>query len=74
MGHVRGNQPVEFGDELMDSLGGKVEAERLDGDQPVAVRIVRAENRPQGAGANLMENPEWTEGVWRRSSRSVGLQ
>jgi hypothetical protein len=74
MRHRGGDQPLEFGDELMDALGREVQPEEFDGDEPVAIRIERPKHGPQGAGANLMENPEWTEGFWRRSTRSVRVQ
>jgi len=69
-----GDQPLEIVDELVDELGGKVEPEVFDGDKTIAVRIERPKHGSQCAGANLMENPEWTEGFWRRGTRSVRVQ
>jgi hypothetical protein len=74
MRHRRGDQFLEFGSELMDALGRQVEAKEFDGDEPVAIRIERTKYGSQCAGANLMENPEWTEGFWRRSTRRVRVQ
>ena len=68
------DQPLEFGDELMHALGRKVQSKEFDGDEPIAVRIERPKHGSQCAGANLMENPEWTEGFWRRGTRSVRVQ
>ena len=68
------NQPLELGDELMDTLGRQIESKQFDGDETIVVRIVRAKDGSRCAGANLMENPERTEGVWRRSTRSVRVQ
>ncbi len=69
-----GNQPLELGDEPMDSLGRQIETKQLDGDETIVVRIVRTKDGSRCAGANLMENPEGTEGVWRRGARSVRVQ
>jgi hypothetical protein len=71
---VGGNQPLEERDELMAPLRRQIERELLDGDDAIPARIVRAEHRTQGAGANLMKNPERTEGVRWRSARSFRVQ
>jgi hypothetical protein len=68
------NQPLELGDELMGPLGGQIEPKQFDGDETILIRIVRTEDGARCAGANLMENPERTEGVWRRGARSVRVQ
>ena len=68
------NQPFELSHQLMDTFGWQIEPEGFDGDEPIAFRIVRAKDGTYSTGANLMENPEWTENVWRRRSRSVRLQ
>jgi hypothetical protein len=72
--HACRDQPLEFGDESMDPLGRKVESEEFDGHETIVVRIECPEHGSQSAGANLMENPEWTEGFWRRGTRSVRVQ
>ena len=64
----------ELGRELMNPLGRQIESEQLDGDEAVALGIVGAEHRARCAGTNLMENPERSEGVWRRRSGSVRVQ
>jgi hypothetical protein len=74
VGPVGGDQPLEPGDEAMDPRGRQIESEQLDGDETIVVRIVRTKDRSRCAGANLMENPEGTEGVWRPSARSVRVQ
>jgi len=58
----------------MHTLGRQVESKEFDGDEPVAIRIEGPKDRSQCAGANLVENPEWTEGFWRRGTRSVRVQ
>ena len=73
MRHRGGDQPLEFSNELMHALGRQVESKEFDGDEPVAIRIECPKHRPQSAGANLVENPEWTEGL-RRSTRCVRVQ
>jgi hypothetical protein len=74
MRHAGGDQPLELADEAMRALRRQVESEKFDGDEPVTIRIEGPEDGSQCTGANLMENPEWTEGVWRRSTRSVRVQ
>ncbi len=74
MRHRRGDQPLEFGNELMDAPGRQVESEEFNGHETIVVRIERPKHGPQCTGANLMENPEWTEGLRRRSTRSVRVQ
>jgi hypothetical protein len=59
---------------LMDALGREIESKDFDGHETIVIGIERPKHRSQCAGANLMENPEWTEGLWRRSTRSVRLQ
>ena len=44
---VGGDEALELGDELMGALGRQVEREQLDGDEPLALRIVRAKHRAQ---------------------------
>jgi hypothetical protein len=74
MFHAGNDQSLEFGNELMDPLGREVESEEFDGHEALVVRIERPKHGSQCAGANLMENPEWTEGFWRRGTRSVRVQ
>ena len=47
--------------ERLRLLRRDVEAERFHGDQPIALRLVGAENRPQRTYANLMQHPEGSE-------------
>ena len=68
------DQPLEFSDELMHTLWRQIDTKDFDGDEAIAIGIESAKHGPKSAGTNLMENPEWTEGVWRRSSRSVRVQ
>ena len=58
----------------MDSLGRQIETKQLDRDETIVFRIVGAKDGPSDAGANLMKNPEGTEGVWRRGAGSVRVQ
>jgi hypothetical protein len=46
----------------------------LHGDQPTGVRLIGAEDGAENAGADLMENPEWSEGVRGRGAGSVRVQ
>ena len=65
---------LELGDEPVDAIGREIEAEELDRDQPILVRIVRAKNRAESAGANLMKDSKWTKHVGRCSTHSFRLQ
>jgi hypothetical protein len=59
---------LELGYEQVNALGREVEPEQFDGDEPIAIGIVRTKNRPQYAGADLIQDSKWTEGgVWRRT-------
>jgi hypothetical protein len=58
----------------MHTLRRQIDSKDFDGDEPIVIGIERPKYRTESAGANLMENPEWTEGVWRRSTRNVRLQ
>jgi hypothetical protein len=40
------DQPLEFGDQLMDALGGQVEPENFDGNEAIALGFVRTKHRP----------------------------
>ena len=76
-GRVRepgGDQLLEFGDQLVRAFRREVEFEQLDGDEPLACRIVRAKHRSQGSCTNLMKNSKPSECVGRRSASSVSVQ
>ena len=74
MREIRGDQPLQFVDELMDALRRKVELEQFDRDEPIAVWFVRAEDGSESPGADLVENAEWTEGVRGAGIRSFRVQ
>ena len=65
------DQALEFADQLMDAFGRQVEPEDFDGDQPIALRFIRAKHRTQSTGTDLMEHAKWTEGVWRARNRQL---
>ena len=74
VGRLDGDQPLELGDEPMDSLGRQIETKQLDRNETIVVRIVRTKDGSSDSGANLMKNPEGTEGVWRPGAGSVRVQ
>ena len=74
MTNISGNQPVEFSDETVCSFGRKIELELLDRHQPTGVWLIGTVDRAEHAGPDLMEDPEGSEGVRRRSARSVRMQ
>jgi hypothetical protein len=69
-----GYEALELGREAVDALGRQVEPEEFDGNQTLAIGVVRTKDGTQSAGANLMENPERAEGIERRRIRSVRVQ
>jgi hypothetical protein len=74
MRQIRRDEAFEGRDELMDAFGRQIELEELDGDQTLAVRIVRSKYRSEGARADLMKNTKRSERVWRRCAGSFRVQ
>jgi hypothetical protein len=68
------HQLVELGDQTMDAVGRHIEPKQFDGDESIAIRIVRTKDRSQCASADLMENPKWTERLSRRATVSFRVQ
>jgi len=68
------DQLFEFGDELVHTLGRQIETEELDGDEPIAVRFVRAQHRAQRTRTDLMKHAKWTEGIGGRRADSFRVQ
>jgi len=58
----------------MHALRRQIEREQFDGDQAIALGIVRAEQRPQGPRADLMKNTKRTERVRGRRPGSFRVQ
>jgi hypothetical protein len=71
---ISGDQLLELGDQAVGSLRRKIQAEPLDRDESLLVRIVRAKNGTERTRAYLMENAKWTEGVRRCSTSGVRVQ
>jgi hypothetical protein len=74
MAEIDEPQRFELCDEPMDAIGRQVEADQLDRDKTVGVRIVRAKHRAQRSCPDLMENSKWSEGVRRRRADSFRVQ
>jgi hypothetical protein len=74
MREVRGDEALEFCDELMRALRRHVEFEELDGDEPLQRRIVGSKNRTQCPRANLMKCAKRSEGVGGCVASSVSVQ
>ena len=75
--HVRqigSDQTIERGNEPVGNFGWKVEPELLHRDQSTWVGLIGAKDRAEDAGADLMENPEWSESVRWRGAGSVRVQ
>ena len=54
----------------MRPLGRQVQLEPFNGDQPIALGIVRTKDWTQCARADLMKNPKWTETIGGRATGS----
>jgi hypothetical protein len=57
-------QPAQRVGEPRDIFRHEIEAKRLDGDQPIPLRFIRAKDRAEDAAADLVEDPERPEGGW----------
>ena len=66
MSDLPGDKRLKRGDELRGLFGSQIESKDFYCDEPIARRLVRAEDGTQRARANLMENPEWPERVRRK--------
>lgn len=71
---VGGDEPLEGGDQLMNALWRQIELEEFDRDEPLTLRVVRPEDRPEGPRADLMKNTKRSERVWRRCAGSFRVQ
>src|SRR5215470_15140002 len=60
-----GYQLLEFGHELMNAFGRKIDAEDFYGDESIAIGIIRTKDRSQSTIADLVEHAKRTEGVGR---------
>jgi bacillithiol biosynthesis cysteine-adding enzyme BshC len=63
---VRGDERVELRHERGGLFRREVETKNFDRYEPIASRLVCAEDRTQRARTNLMENPEWPERFRRK--------
>jgi hypothetical protein len=68
------NQHLELGHEPMHAIGCQIEAEELDGNQLVLLRIVGAKNRTECARSELMKNAKRTERPRMRGAGSFRVQ
>jgi hypothetical protein len=57
-------QPAQRLGEPCDIFRDEIEAKRLDGDQPIPLRFIRAKDWAEDAAADLVEDPERPEGGW----------
>jgi len=74
MGQVGRDEPIERGNKPMGVFRWKVEPELLHRDQATRVGLIGAKHGAENASADLMENPEWSEGVRGRGAGSVRVQ
>ena len=70
-----GGEVGQGGGELGGAFGDEIEAERLDGDEAAFESVVRAKNRAQRSGADLVQHAERSESFWNCSwDRPVACQ
>ncbi len=74
MREIGRDQSLEIRDQFVHALGREVDAEELDGDELVLVRVVGSKHRAKRPRANLMENAERTERVWGRGTACFRVQ
>ena len=74
MSQVHLDQAPKLVGEPLQFVGQQVETEQLDGNQAVAIGLIRAVDRSQNPGPDLMQDAIRSEDVGRRSTRSVGVQ
>ena len=74
MPQLRRDQLFELADQLVHALGRKIKPEKFDGDEPIAVRFVRAKHGTQSTSTDLMEDTKRTEGIGRRGAGSFRVQ
>jgi hypothetical protein len=66
---------LQLGAEQRGLFGKKIDAERLDGDEPVAFWFVGSKNRSENAAADLMQDAKGAERCRRRKrARIVVIQ
>ena len=68
------DQFFEFTEQLVHAFGREIEAEQLDGDEAVAILIIRTEYRAESTITDLMEHAKRTEGIGRRGAGSFRVQ
>jgi len=71
---VGGDEPLECDDQLMNALWRQIELEEFDRNEPLTLRIVRPEDRPEGPRTDLMKNTKRSERVWRPCAGSFRVQ
>ena len=69
-----GDELFERPDQLMHAFRRKIEAEDFDGDESIAIGLVRTKDRSQSTITDLMQHAKWTEGVRRRGAGSFRVQ
>jgi len=68
MRQLGADETVEIRDELVHELRREIDREQFDRDRTIVLGIVATKHGTQRAGANLMNDAEWTERF--RSHRS----
>jgi len=58
----------------MHTLWREIQGEQLDGNRPVAHRIMRPIHGSQSPSTNLMENTKWSKRVRWNGARSFSVQ
>ena len=71
---IGGDELLELSDQSVHAIGREIESEELDRDEAVLLGLVRTKHGTERTRPNLMENPEWTECVRRRSAGGFRVQ
>ena len=74
MRQVRRDEPLESTDEPAHAVGRELDCEELDGNEPLAFRVITAKHGSECSRTDLMKNTERSERVRGRSAGSFRVQ
>ena len=71
---IGGDQSLQLDDELVGTLGRKIDAKQLDRDETILFRLIGAKDRAKSSCADLVKHAKRSESVGRRIAGSVRVQ
>jgi hypothetical protein len=74
MGQVGSNELFQLRHEAVDAVRREIQPEEFDRDKPILFGLVRPKDGAERTRSDLMQNPEWTECVRRRSAGGFRVQ